>query len=50
MAEIDVGPVGGHAALTAREQHVQRTQSMLYATVVGSVIIVVVAALFLTLF
>lgn len=50
MAEIDIGPMAGHATLTAREQHVQRTQAMLYATVIGSVIIVVVAALFLTLF
>lgn len=49
MAEIDIGSMAGHAT-TAREQQVQRTQAMLYATVIGSVIIVVVAALFLTLF
>jgi len=50
MADTDFGDIAGPGTLTAREQRVQRTQSMLYATVIGSVIIVVVAALFLTLF
>ena len=50
MADTDFGHVVGAGTLTAREQRVQRTQSMLYATVIGSIIIVVVAELFLTLF
>jgi tetrahydromethanopterin S-methyltransferase subunit G len=50
MAHIDFGQIAGSTPLTAREQQVQRTQGMLYATAIGSVIIVVVAALFLTLF
>jgi hypothetical protein len=50
MADINIGEMVASSGLTAREQQVQRTQSMLYATAIGSVIIIVVAALFLTMF
>ena len=50
MADINFGEMAVSPVPTARERQVQRTQAMLYATLAGSVIIVVVAALFLTLF
>jgi hypothetical protein len=50
MANMEIGQFAGTAGPKARQQQVQHTQSMLCATVIGSVIIVVVAALFLTLF
>jgi hypothetical protein len=50
MADIDIGHIAASSGPTARERQVQRTQSMLCAAAIGSVIIVVVAALFLTLF
>lgn len=51
MATIEHFDVKPHAAPIAQRQHqITRTHNMLVATVVGSMIIIVVGALFLTMF